>query len=131
MIKGSLTQWEAFNKPRIEMTPAYQEGSRQISQGLRSWPTVARLWGDDGYMKYDPTSELNLRDAEVMVTKVYLRAMKDGVPPMHFDTHDLVSPIDGLPVRFSFDGSAIVIDAGTSGDRKTKETVPAHLTPLK
>ena len=124
IIKGILMQRDAVGKPRSEMTEAYRAGAQQMLEGYRSVPRSESVVCDLVSVKVDPASDLDLRDAQAMVTRAYLRAMKRGKPPMTLDTKDLISPIDGLPVRYHFDGTEMVIDAGEIGDQKTAQILP-------
>lgn len=115
VLKGMRMLWASVNKPLDQMEAAQRAADMELMQGLMSFPFAAKLYGMfDGGVYYDATSVKSVRAHRITYT-AFVRAMADGKPAKSIKTSDLISPFDGRPIDYRFDGKQMTIDARTDG----------------
>lgn len=112
IVNGMRMRWEGLRKPLEELSASQKNADSEVDQGLLSFPIAANLYhklsgGSEGA---DADSIRSVRADRIKYT-AFVRAMAGGRPAKTIETKDLLSPYDGKPIDYSFDGKQIVIDA--------------------
>ncbi len=118
--KGFRQYWKAlrpFNQERAT------EARFEMTSGMLSVPTAVKLieslFGDN----YVESERLKSYDARRVFYAVFLKAAREEFPAK-LDTSRFISPIDGKPVRYSYDGNELIIQAGVMKEREVRLVIP-------
>lgn len=107
-------KWEALALPASRRAKPCDEADDQISDALLAFPT---LYGQDGVLdsigvtgrKYDLKWE-----ALRLSYCVLAEALRRGRPPTSLNTGRWLSPFDGRPLDYSWDGKQVIVDCRCS-----------------
>jgi hypothetical protein len=114
--------WAALDRPLKKRAELIDKIRWELNMGFISFPTAANVYwnlssGEDGAVMREPPWQAN-----VMRYRVLLMALQASkTPPRKIDTSHLLSPFDGKPLTYSFDGKQIVIST-SSGEADSKPT---------
>lgn len=122
VVRGFRLIWEAAKDPADH--DKMDEGSSLMWQGMMAFPTAAKLYEslDGEGPAFGSMGVTNQRKARLVLWKAVVRGLQSPNVAKSIKADDLVSPVDGQPVRYSFDGQQIVVLA--SADGKPKVVVP-------
>jgi hypothetical protein len=115
IVQAEREYWSALDRPLKERAELIDKIRLELNMAFISFPTAANVYwnlssGEDGAVIREP-----LWQGKVMRYKVLLRALQiSKTPPRKIDTSHLLSPFDGKPVTYTFDGKQIVISTSSS-----------------
>lgn len=117
IAKGAREFWAAHALPLKEKLAAQQEADRKVWQAMLAFPTAALILEK----LTDPGVVTERREesweARRLQNVAMLRALGFKTIPKAVKTSDLLSPFDGKPVTYSWDGKQIKITvSGLNGD---------------
>ncbi len=109
IVQAARLHWAEIAKPSPD-TAVLRVAARKRDQALQAFPTVADLYGI-----FNSSGGASLRhESWVARRQVYtaaLRALEGKAPPKAIKTDDLLSPFDGTPLTYKFDGKKISLAA--------------------
>lgn len=104
--------WAAYGLPPQERKAPLQAARRSLYEGLLAFPTAAKVYAmladpdpDNGR---DSTREADWEARRLLWTGLS-RALAGKTVARSIDTHDLLSPFDGKPIAYAYDGHQITI----------------------
>lgn len=110
IVKAERAYWAALDAPRPERGERMKAAYFEVLKGLVAFPTAAKVYTALG-SEDDPMAErLEGFRSRQMQYIALARALQAGVPKT-LDTRDLLSPYDGKPLKYRFDGHQIQIEA--------------------
>lgn len=123
VVKAERRWWRAFALTRKDRDRVQGEAEAQLSSVLRAFPIAAYLHDQMGTITGSTAVPQDLAEADRVRLRAVLRVVDGPRTPARIKTSDLISPWDGLPVRYSFDGLQTVISAGKGPDLDTDPTL--------
>lgn len=121
IVNGMRMRWESLEKPLQELTAAREKADSEVDQGLRSFPIAAEIYRKLTAGGGADADWIRSVQADRIKYTAFVRAMAAGRPAKSIETKDLLSPYDGKPIDYSFDGKQMVIDA-----RGSSLTIPPY-----
>lgn len=126
IVKAERSYWAALSRPRAERASLISDARMDLNMALLAFPTAATVYSalnsgaDDG-----ATDREAAWQARKLQYVALLRALRDPkTTPRKIKTSDLLSPFDGKPLTYTFDGAQIVISvsgyANDSGPAQLK-----------
>lgn len=104
IVKAERAYWKALELPVSQRQEALDEATLQQNMALFAFPTASSIWGAlSGEEDTSDTREKTLAATRLMYVAA-LRALDGKTPPRKLDTNDLLSPFDGKPLSYSYDG---------------------------
>lgn len=108
IVRGERAYWAALAAPEKDQASLMEDANLQIQKGLFAFPVAWQIYNllSDG----DPLAER--RQTWETRRQQYLalaRALTPDAIPKTIKTADLLSPFDGKPLTYKFDGKQIVI----------------------
>ena len=125
LVEGVRKRWEALGAPADNMQSLTEEGDELVMSGLFSFPAASGFIESAG--EESPVEELKDFRARKMLFEIASRALSAETVPTSNPAPSLVSPLDGKPVRYQFDGTHILINAGK--DSPDKEDLTLKIPP--
>lgn len=120
VVRGQRIFWEALQMPKGEMRRQAEEGLSIYHQGLVSFPHAAVLIE---MLEYDaePENFVNNHAGSQVLYRTFLRATEHGVPSATIKRDDLLSPYDGKPIGYRWDGKTMELDLRGVDDFSVKK----------
>lgn len=111
VVKGFRQMWASLSGPQDKIDESFEEGRTELLQGITSTPIVANIFES---LSAEAEIEVNVLRAQAtdILYRGLLRALQGSEIPKSIKTDDLISPLDGKPIRYQFDGKQITLDAG-------------------
>jgi hypothetical protein len=117
VVKAIRDFWGAINLPQPQRSLAMAEADKRRDEALRAFPWLVNTYASEGY-GYD-TMTLEAFQSLQLVYKAVLRAVSSGTVATTIKTSDLLSPFDGSPLSYKFDGKEVTIVATSYGTSRT------------
>ncbi len=110
LVKAYREAWAAFPKPMAQRDPLLQKADADLDQALMAYPyaysVIRALSGGDEPWDTDLEAVwITDRQRDIALE----RAISQNPIPHKIKTSDLLSPYDGKPLAYSFDGKQISI----------------------
>jgi|GEM_PF-1677181 len=108
IVKAEREYWEALDQPPGKMGPLLEGAARRRDTALHAFPLADKLY--EMFGSEDPTSNRKPNwETEIEACKAAARALSGPAIPNEIRTSDLLSPYDGKPLTYRFDGKQIVV----------------------
>ncbi len=117
--KGFRQYWKALKPLNQEQATA---ATFEMMSGLMSVPTAVKVV-ENLNPDFDESDRIATLEGRRMVHAVFVKAARATYPKL-LDTSKFISPIDGKPVRYFYDGTELKISAGTVDDREIQLILP-------
>jgi hypothetical protein len=128
IIKAQRAYWKALDAPQKERKSRIDAANDEFSRAMLAFPTAAKIYDMLSYGGEDPMIwRAEISESARLQYVVLQRALAQRVIPKKISTDDLLSPFDGKPVRYSFDGKQIVIEV--SGYERDSKPVQLKVPP--
>jgi hypothetical protein len=114
IVKGMREYWKALDLPQPKMEKSTEDARFEMYQGLMSFPIAVKVYGMLSGDDDDNAEGLRLDTfrAKKVGYQALVRALSSRPIPTSIETTDLISPYDGKPIRYRYDGKQIVVDTG-------------------
>jgi len=116
MVKAERRIWAALGGTATKRAKALESAKLSRNMSMMAWPTAARIYmqlaGDVLASGDDPSDQIV--EAQRLQYTALRRALGRGRIPKRIDTHDLLSPFDGKPLAYQFDGRQITVTVSIS-----------------
>lgn len=129
IVKAVREYWALLDRPGKDFRRRFELATLHLYQGLLSFATAGKVY--EALSGADEGLEPAFFQARALLHKVLLRALKPGDVPKSVLTSDCISPLDGKPVRYSFDGKQIVVDAGQAPESSQRIRLKVPPDPPK
>jgi len=113
VVKGFRQIWKSLDGPEAMRRDEKKAGLFEMYQGLMSYPLAGQVHETLGG---GPADLLEAASAKHVMLRGLVRALEGSTIPKSIRTDDLVSPLDGKPIRYTFDGKRIEINAGADSE---------------
>lgn len=124
IVSGMLHQWKSLEGPPEQMNKEMQQAREEVDGGLVSFPVAAemyRMLGPD--VQSSGADFVRSHESRRVANQAYVRALEGGKPKRSIDTSDLLSPYDGKPITYRFDGKTMSVDV-RSGQARFQIPLP-------
>ena len=112
IVQAERDCWSALDLPANKRQAAVGDANRRIEEALMAFPMAYR----SGYGSYGLNSAREqVWEARRLTYLALLRALAAKSVPTSIKTTDLLSPFDGKPLTYHFDGTQIEIDVSDGG----------------
>ncbi|HMS53885.1 MAG TPA: hypothetical protein PKA27_00665 [Fimbriimonadaceae bacterium] len=127
IVEAERDRWRALTKPDQNLEAELDKATRKLYRGLLAFPTAANLHTMLGSGN-DPVLDRQVAFSTGMLRfKALARALSQPKIPKQIDTRDLLSPLDGKPLHYEFNGKQVRI--WVSGDDHEGEPVVLKVPP--
>ncbi len=119
IVKAERKTWSTMGLPWSQRQSVLGEAEESIERARLAFPVLGHhieVLGDDGYPESRPENWESKRLQYLTLT----RALAEGKPSKTVKTSDLLSPFDGKPLTYMYDGTQVVIGV-SRGTRKPLE----------
>lgn len=124
IAKAERAYWAALDAPEAERTAKLKAAYFEVLKGLVAFPTAAKIYTMLGSEEDPAIDRIPRFRARQMQFVALAKALQAGVPKT-LDTKSMLSPFDGEPVRYGFDGRQIQIEvSGLNGVLKIPPDPP-------
>lgn len=111
MVRAARRRWIALNQlDRPQAERELESAMIEFKAGLRSFPharlLVHEMEDADNAFEYDFSIE---NEAQMTIVRAFLRATEGGKLAATIQTSDLLSPFDGKPIEYDWDGETMEI----------------------
>lgn len=115
IVEAEREIWGALSASPSEMAGLIDKADRDLNMALLAYPIAAKVFQalDGGSDELIPKRKART-DAVRREYVAVVRAISGSETPKKIDTSDLLSPFDGKPLKYSFDGHQIVIEVSGS-----------------
>lgn len=116
LVRWQRAWWKAIDAPKPERLAKMDEATHETYKALLAFPVAARLLEA---LSSGPVPVAYRREqwrANQIRYQAALRALSSPAIPKSIRTDDLLSPFDGKPVSYRFDGKQIVIEVSIPED---------------
>lgn len=122
IIKAYRRAWEALALPLKERDVVLDEVESKINRALWAFPGQRYGLGHSSY-GHSRQEEWESRRLQYVALA---RALAKGRPPKSLDTKDILSPYDGTPLTYAFDGKQITIKVSRNDRDDLTLQVPSY-----
>ncbi|MEQ1936231.1 MAG: hypothetical protein ABL962_20440, partial [Fimbriimonadaceae bacterium] len=125
MVKAEREIWATMKLPWAQRHPILSKASDSIEHATRAFPILGHhreVLGDDGYPESRPE---NWQSRRLQYTAL-VRALEKGKIPKTLRTKDLLSPFDGKPLSYSYNGEQIIIGVSREQRNPLELKVPSN-----
>lgn len=118
IVQAERERWAAMSLPPNQREPRLEEANLKLSKGLFAFPLAFKLYENLGSGDDTPQHD-QLSEARRLQYTALFRALSQTPVPKSIKTSDLMSPFDGEPLRYKFDGRQIVITVSSDAGEGT------------
>lgn len=115
IAKGEREDWEAYGEPPKQRLGKLEDAKKSINTGIAAFPFANKIYKQF----YTDTSAVDTFDETFEARRLCYVALQRGMSrrtiARSIKTSDLLSPYDGKPIEYQFDGRQIVITASGRG----------------
>lgn len=121
IVEALRACWAAYVLPPSTRSGELEDARRRLAEGMLAFPTAALVYSrlatgmDDG----DRSQNWHVRKLTWIAVR---RALASKTVARSIDTHDLLSPYDGKPLTYTYDGHRILVEV--SGSRAIRLELP-------
>ncbi|HWD40042.1 MAG TPA: hypothetical protein VG944_14430 [Fimbriimonas sp.] len=131
IVRQMRERWKAFDLPRAQRDKRLEETQQKVILALLAFPDAAHLYDDLGFGDDEPTNRENAMMARRQTYLALNRALQERTIPKSIVTRDLLSPFDGKPLSYAFDGKQIRILVSGHGSDDSADRIELKLPPDK
>mgnify|MGYP006998739677 CR=1 FL=1 len=113
LVESIREGWKALDAPIDQRRYRVRQASYNTSMALLAFPMAGRVSDALGYGDENVPCRVELWKCHQLFYQGALRALSEKVIPKAIRTDDLLSPFDGKPLIYRFDGRQIVIQVST------------------
>jgi hypothetical protein len=128
IVKAFRAVWSALPRPMAERDPLLEKAGLGLDQSLMAFPyayeVIHALGGSPMYIDLEALS-ISDRQRDIAL----LRAISQNPIPPRIKTSDLLSPYDGKPLSYSFDGKQIRITTSAAPSDEENPKPRVYKTP--
>jgi len=131
IVKAEREYWAALGRSQKEWPELLSKATWDLNDSLAAFPIADALYFED----YDDPTIMHEQayKARKLADTAALRALAGPTIPSSIKTSDLLSPYDGKPLQYSYDGKHVVISVSRpkndSGPMRVKFPPDAALKP--
>lgn len=131
IVKATREYWAALDQPNGMRSQLLKRAVARRIEGYKPFPTAYKYLSDESSHFNDTIDEVQLEVAHRQLYRGLLRALEAPITPSSIKTENLLSPFDGEPLQYRFDGRQIVIEVSTPkhGTDEQRLMIPPRLRP--
>jgi hypothetical protein len=127
IVKSQRTYWKALGSPQTSQVGLIESAVTKQNEAMIAFPFALKVYGIIGSDSTQVSNRISNWEAKRQQFIALWRALKDKEIPNSIETSDLLSPFDGKPVNYKFDGKQITIQV--SGYERIGESKGIKVPP--
>jgi hypothetical protein len=129
IVRAERAYYAALGRPSKDRQQLLDQAKLNLSKSFFAFPTAANIYENLNSGQGQTNDREAVWEARRQQYAALLRALDGPVVPRSVKTSDLLSPFDGKPLKYSYDGKQIVITV--SGFESDSKPVQLKIPPDK
>lgn len=116
LVRSVRDGWKAIEAPLSERRERIDEAAVETGKALLAFPMAGRVAEALGVLSSAVSTRTELWKCSQLKYRAAYRALSQKKIPKSIKTDDLLSPFDGKPITYRYDGKQIVIEVSAPSD---------------